>query len=87
KGLLKPNDDFSFESRRHADYPFALAFYINGIINNRLSVCCEYRCKNDMRIGGKRGLFAIRDEEVDFDIFSRDVLDCRVGVRLLVGFR
>ncbi|CAF4930595.1 unnamed protein product [Rotaria sp. Silwood1] len=63
KGLLKPNDDFSFESRRHTDYPFALAFYVNGIINNRLSVCCEYRCKNDMRIGGKRGLFAIRGIE------------------------
>ncbi|CAF1571184.1 unnamed protein product, partial [Rotaria sordida] len=63
KGLLKPNDDFSFESRRHQDYPFALAFYINGVINNRLSVCCEYRCKDDMRIGGKRGLFAIRNIE------------------------
>ncbi|CAF4124978.1 unnamed protein product [Rotaria sp. Silwood2] len=63
KGLLKPDEDFSFQSRRHTDYPFALAFYINGVINNRLSVCCENRCKDYMRIGGKRGLFAIRNIE------------------------
>lgn len=50
---------FSFESRRHSDYPFALGFYINGVIVNRLSVCCEARFKKEVQIGGKRGLFSI----------------------------
>lgn len=73
KGSLKPDgkreeslglirifllEQFLFQSRRHINYPFALAFYVNGVIENRLSVCCEARC-NNMRIGGKNGVFAI----------------------------
>ena len=54
---------FSFQSRRHMDYPFALAFYLNGVIKDRLSICCEARCKNFMRIGGKRSLIAITKVE------------------------
>lgn len=50
---------FRFQSRRHQDYPFALAFYINGLIDNRLSICCESRYKHNVRIGGKRGSFGI----------------------------
>jgi hypothetical protein len=52
-------ETFEFESRRHSDYPFALAFYVNGLIDNRLSICCESRYKHNVRIGGKRGLFGI----------------------------
>ncbi|CAF2572349.1 unnamed protein product [Rotaria sp. Silwood2] len=59
KGSLKPNKTFQFESQRHAEYPFALTFYVNGLIDNRLSICCEYRYKHNVRIGGKRGLFGI----------------------------
>ena len=54
---------FAFESRRHVDYPFALAFYLNGVINIRLSICCESRCNGFTRIGGKHGLFAITNVE------------------------
>ncbi len=50
---------FQFECRRHSDYPFALAFYVNGLIDDRLSICCESRYQNNVRIGGKRGLFGI----------------------------
>ena len=28
-------------------------------MDNRLSVCCEHRYKNNVRIGGRRGLFGI----------------------------
>ncbi|CAF0796124.1 unnamed protein product [Adineta steineri] len=61
KGFVNPNDMLSFESARHADYPFALTCYINGAIYNRLSVCCESRCKGFKRIGGKHGFFGIID--------------------------
>ncbi|CAF4909024.1 unnamed protein product, partial [Rotaria socialis] len=52
---------FSFESRRHPDYPFALALYINGLIDSRISTCCEYRHKRNVPLGGKQGLFGIVD--------------------------
>ena len=52
-------EKFAFDSRRHQDYPFALALYINGLIDSRISVCCEYRHRNHIRLGGKYGSFAI----------------------------
>ncbi|CAF1391599.1 unnamed protein product [Rotaria sordida] len=61
KGYVKPNETFEFESRRHQDYPFALAFYVNGLIDSRLSTCCEYRHKRNIPLGGKHGLFGIID--------------------------
>ncbi|CAF0869775.1 unnamed protein product [Adineta ricciae] len=59
KGFLNHNETFHFESARRADYPFALTFFINGTVYNRLSVCCESRCNASMRIGGKHGMFGI----------------------------
>ncbi|CAM4835623.1 unnamed protein product [Rotaria magnacalcarata] len=61
KGFVKPNQIFTFESRRHRDYPFAVAIYINGLIDSRISVCCEYKHKHHVRLGSKHGLFAIYD--------------------------
>ena len=57
--LLSVLETFQFESARRADYPFALTFFINGTVYNRLSVCCESRCNGSMRIGGKHGMFGI----------------------------
>jgi len=54
---------FQFESRRQSNYPFALAFYVNGLIDSRLSICCESRYQHNVRIGGKRGLFGIVNVE------------------------
>jgi hypothetical protein len=54
-------EKFSFDSRRHPDYPFALSFYINGLIDSRISVCCEYKHKRNVPLGGKHGLFGITD--------------------------
>lgn len=53
------SEAFAFESRRHSGYPFAFAFYWNGVFKDRLSICCEYRCMNTMRVGGKRCLICI----------------------------
>lgn len=53
------SETFQFESRRYSTYPFALAFYVNGLIDDHLSICCEARYKHNVRIGGKRGLFGI----------------------------
>ncbi|CAF2639135.1 unnamed protein product [Rotaria sp. Silwood2] len=59
KGFVKPNEIFNFESRRHPEYPFAVALYINGLIDSRISVCCEYKHKYNVRLGSKYGLFGI----------------------------
>lgn len=54
-------EKFQFFSRRHPDYPFALAFYVNGLIVNRVSVCCESKHKHNVPLGGKNGFFGIVD--------------------------
>ncbi len=52
-------EKFRFESHRHNSYPFALTLYVNGLIDSRISVCCEYKHKLAIPIGGKKGSFAI----------------------------
>ncbi len=52
-------EKFRFESHRHNEYPFALTLYVNGLIDCRISVCCEYKHKLAIPIGGKKGSFAI----------------------------
>jgi hypothetical protein len=52
-------ETFAFDSKRHPDYPFALALYINGLIDCRVSVCCEYKHKKNVPLGGPSGSFAI----------------------------
>ncbi|XP_074656719.1 uncharacterized protein LOC141909936 isoform X3 [Tubulanus polymorphus] len=59
RGRLQPDQKFSFISRRHCGYPFSLTFYVNGIQDCRLSVCCEYKHAPGHRLGGKAGHFAI----------------------------
>lgn len=70
-------DVFSFESARHTDYPFALACYINSNVYNRLSVCCEARCKGFVRIGGRYGVFGIIDVQKE-----RSCRRCRYEQRM-----
>ena len=52
---------FAFDSQRHPDYPFALALYINGLIDCRVSVCCEYKHRKNVPLGGPSGSFSIAD--------------------------
>lgn len=57
--LLPANTVFTFVSRRHRGSPFGLTIYINGIINIRVSSCCEYKHKPGNKIGGKNSQFAL----------------------------
>ena len=57
--LLFITGDFTFTSRRHHGYPFSLTFYINGVLDCRLSTCCEYKHQRGARIGGRAGHFAL----------------------------
>ncbi len=68
-------ETFAFDSQRHQDYPFALALYINGLIDSRISVCCEYKHKRNVPLGGPHGLFAISDVQ--------KVKPCRRSVNLI----
>lgn len=52
--------EFTFDSRRHSDYPFGLTLYVKGFIDSRISTCCEYKHRHGVRLGGDRGHFAIK---------------------------
>ena len=52
-------DRFDFVSRRHPDYPFAITCYINGLIDSRISTCCEMKHQLGVSLGGPRGSFMI----------------------------
>ena len=52
-------DTFSFISRRHHQMPFGLSLYIDGLIDCRVSTCCEYKHQCGRRIGGKSAHFQL----------------------------
>ncbi|CAF4400214.1 unnamed protein product, partial [Adineta steineri] len=54
KGCLKPNDEFTFKSSRLTDRHFAMTIYINGIIDQRIFICCEYGFVNQSHFHTKR---------------------------------
>ncbi|CAF3453440.1 unnamed protein product [Rotaria socialis] len=60
KSHLKPGAEFTFESHRHSDYPFGLSLYVKGLIDSRISTCCEYKHRHGVKLGGDRGHFAIK---------------------------
>ena len=49
----------SFTSRRHRDCPFGISIYVDGMIDTRVSVCCEYRHKVGKNLGCKNGHFKL----------------------------
>lgn len=53
-------DEFTFDSRRRSDYPFGISLYVKGLIDSRISTCCEYKHRHGVRLGGDRGHFAIK---------------------------
>ncbi len=55
--------EFTFNSRRHSNYPFGLSLYVKGLIDSRISTCCEYKHRHGVRLGGDRGHFAIKSVE------------------------
>ncbi|XP_078524786.1 glutamate-rich protein 3 [Lissotriton helveticus] len=63
KGSLLEGETFQCTSRRHRGFPFSLTFYINGILVDRLSSCCEYKHRKGARLGGKHGYFRFMNIE------------------------
>ncbi|KAJ8357552.1 hypothetical protein SKAU_G00203460 [Synaphobranchus kaupii] len=57
RGKLAEGEAFQFVSRRHMGFPFSLTFFLNGMLVERLSSCCEFRHRGGSRLGGKRGQF------------------------------
>ncbi|CAF2938466.1 unnamed protein product [Rotaria sp. Silwood2] len=72
KDNLKAGDEFTFNSRRHSDYPFGLSLYVKGLIDSRISTCCEYKHRHGVRLGGEHGHFAIVSVEG-----SKPCIKCR----------
>ncbi|KAL5493545.1 hypothetical protein EMCRGX_G014743 [Ephydatia muelleri] len=60
KGGLKERDTFSIVSRRHLGMPFGLSLYVDGLIDCRVSTCCEYKHGPGRLIGpAKQAHFAV----------------------------
>ena len=47
-----------FTSRRHSDCPFGVSIYVDGLIDCRMSACCEHKYRPG-RIGGRTGHFSL----------------------------
>lgn len=52
-------DSFSFRSIRYSGMPYALVLYTGGMIDCRVSVCCEYRHRPGTLLGGKSAHFKV----------------------------
>ena len=52
-------DIFKFKSYRQPNFTFGLTFYIRGVMDSRISTCCEYKHRHGVRLGGDRGHFGI----------------------------
>ncbi|XP_051481722.1 glutamate-rich protein 3 [Apus apus] len=63
KGKLLEGETFQFVSKRHHGFPFSLTFFLNGILVDRLSWCCEYKHQKRSRLGGRRGHFGFLSVE------------------------
>ncbi|KAI5619025.1 glutamate-rich protein 3, partial [Silurus asotus] len=63
KGRLKEGELFQFMSRRHRGFPFSLTFYLNGLQVERLSSCCEFKHRKNLRLGGRSSHFGFSGVE------------------------
>ena len=61
--LLFSSDQFILTSKRHIGMPFGLSLYIDGIIDTRLSACCEYKYQAGKLLGGKSAHFKLMKVE------------------------
>lgn len=52
-------ETFRCVSRRHYGMPLGLTLYINGLVNCRLSSCCEYKHAQGSLVGGKSANFRL----------------------------
>ncbi|XP_053929097.1 glutamate-rich protein 3 [Cuculus canorus] len=59
KGKLLQGETFQFISERHHGFPVGLSFFLNGILVDRMSCCCEYKHHKRSRLGGRHGYFIL----------------------------
>jgi hypothetical protein len=52
-------DEFTFKSHRLLDTPFTIAIYINGVIDSRISTCCEQGYLKQRNLQSKRSAFRL----------------------------
>lgn len=52
-------EEFGFYSKRHIGMPFGLSIYMDGLIDLRVSTCCEYRHKRGVQLGSKCSHFRL----------------------------
>lgn len=52
-------DEFTFKSHRLLNTPFTIAIYINGVVDSRLSACCEQGFLQHYRSQLKRSAFQL----------------------------
>lgn len=50
---------FTFISRRHLGMPFGLTFYLDGMMDSRVSACCEFRHQCGKLLGSKSSHFRL----------------------------
>uniref|UniRef100_A0A8C4S8V8 Glutamate-rich 3 n=1 Tax=Erpetoichthys calabaricus TaxID=27687 RepID=A0A8C4S8V8_ERPCA len=62
-GQLSVGETFQFISKRHHGFPFSLSFYVDGLLVDRLSSCCEFKHRRGSRLGGKSGPFGFLNIE------------------------
>ena len=56
---ILPGSDFTFISMRHRGYPFRVTIYVNGVLDFRMSTCCEYKHPVGSGLGGPTEHFGI----------------------------
>lgn len=52
-------ETFAFNSRRQPGSPFVLSLYVNGVVDCRVSACCENKPKRRVPLEGQNSSFAI----------------------------
>lgn len=51
-------DIFSFIFRRYRGFFFSLFIFMDGRVDCRVSICCEYKYVKGVKFGGKMGYFS-----------------------------
>lgn len=57
--ILLNLEHFRFTSKRHVGMPFGLTIYLDGLIDSRISACCEYKHQCGNFLGSKSSHFGL----------------------------
>ena len=56
---IPSTDIFTFVSKRHIGMPYGLTIYLDGMMDSRVSACCEYRHQCGKLLGTKTAHFKL----------------------------